>query len=641
MLIKAVMTKVANYKLPENSRLWTQEVLKHLFEENDWINADNYFLRWNSAFDGERGYATGVVVLSKGKNAVSIPVVIKDFELEPLDVFYRDGEFLPLTERTINQAFTDAEMTDKIVDKGGEAESLAKDFFPPRWGKYLTASANPQSICSSIFIDEEDKKELAERVKESAAYFHGNSVATAAVRNLLKQENPEPKTLTKVSSAILSSDSDVGFHVAYVEDGSQKEVSGSYARVHDFLKEAFAYDKHTIDKLLSQVDKKGAVAIQTREKLAALDQKDMIDIPVSEINSDAYVNTLTKSGQLIEGQVIPRTYNFELRRFTRNKLLVSRDKRVLGYAEKIVGQHKGQDFNSIIANRRVVITRPGLIVSFAWKGGGEGMGHSILAGTEPAKIMSVEEIKGVGKLFTLIASFGGRHKAMLVPGLERPVFDRKNEYDAIYLPGKSIILSADDKPANLVSDKEEFKQIVSGMGDSVLLSKLGSTNEILLQGFGMSKSAKAKDITLQLVDFGIDHKKAEGAVKLAHMLGHTKLYVEKPPLEKTASIDEKPFQNLVEDLRTIKKTFDLVKIASGIEDADTVDKVLSLSLINEKNLSVYYDMLPGFKETVRKLAHLLVASRLGEMSVNESAVESAMRSLQSLIEKMEGIKIPQ
>ena len=43
MLIKTAMIKTANYKLPENSRLWNQEILKYLFEQHEWINADNYF----------------------------------------------------------------------------------------------------------------------------------------------------------------------------------------------------------------------------------------------------------------------------------------------------------------------------------------------------------------------------------------------------------------------------------------------------------------------------------------------------------------------------------------------------------------------------------------------------------------------
>lgn len=639
MLIKTAMTKTANYKLPQNSRLWNQEILKYLFEQHEWINADNYFLRWGSAFDGDKGYATGVIVLSRTNDTISIPVIVKDFELEPLDVFYLDGCFKPLTERTIEQAFTDTDIAEKLVDKGGDAESLAKDLFPPRWGKYLTASANPERICSSLHIDEEDRKELTERVKQAAAYFHGNDVAAAYVRGVLRQENPaEEPELTKVSSAIISSEPNAGFKVAYTEDGVYLEKTGSYIVAYNFLKEAFAYDKSEIDAVLNKAETE-AVAIQTNEKLAALGQKDMADLPISNINEDGFIITQTKSGQTISGQVIPRTYNFELRRFTRNKLLVDRERNILAIAKKMVGVRKGQDFNSLFTNQRMIMARPGLVVAFAWKDSGGTMGHSIVAATEPAKIISVEEIKGVGKLYSLISSFGSRHKAMLVEGLNKPSFDRNNEYDAIYLPGKSVILSGKDKMADLVATAEEFKKSVANQGDDVFLSKLGSTNEIFVRGLGFNKSASAPEVTLQLVDRGVPYEKASEAVKLAGLLGHTTLYVDRPSFEKEASFDESHLDKLVDELRSIRMEFDLVKVASEIKNEDTLDKVLSLNLINKRNLVVFFKMLPEFKQAVHNLAHLLVASRLGEVGVSEPAIEDAMYALQSLVEKMEGSKI--
>ncbi len=638
MLIKTAMIKTANYKLPENSRLWNQEILKYLFEQHEWINADNYFLRWGSAFDGDKGFATGVIVLSRSNDTISIPVIVKDFELEPLDVFFYDGSFRPLTERTVEQVFTDTDIAEKLIDGGGDAENLAKDFFPPRWGKYLTASANPERICSALFVDEEDRKELAERIKQAAAHFHGNDTAINYVRSVLRQENPkEEPELTKVSSALISSEPVVGFKIDYMENDTHLEKTGSYIVAHNFLKEAFGYDKPEIDALLEKAEK-NVVAVQTREKLAALGQKDMSNMPVVNINEDAKIVTQTKSGQTIEGQVIPRTYNFELRRFTRNKLLVDRERNILAMAEKMVGIRKGQDFNSLFTNRRMIMARPGLIVSFAWKDSGGTMGHSIVAATEPAKIISVEEFKGVGKLYNLISSFGSRHRVMVVKGLNRPAFDRKNEYNAIYLPEKSVILSA-TKMVDLVSTPEEFKKVVADQGEDVSLSKLSSTNEILLRGLGFNKSANATEVTLRLVDKGVPYEKASEAVKLASLLGHTTLYVDRPEVEKQASFDEAPFEELVEELRSIRNEFDLVKIAAEIKDVDTLDKVLSLNLINKRNLIVFMKMLPEFKQTVRNLAHLLVASRIGEVGVNENAIEDAMNALQSLVEKMEGSKI--
>ena len=337
-------------------------------------------------------------MLSRSNDTISIPVIVKDFELEPLDVFFYDGSFRPLTERTVEQVFTDTDIAEKLIDGGGDAENLAKDFFPPRWGKYLTASANPERICSALFIDEEDRKELAERIKQAAAHFHGNDTAINYVRSVLRQENPkEEPELTKVSSALISSEPVVGFKIDYMENDTHFEKTGSYIVAHNFLKEAFGYDKPEIDALLEKAEK-NVVAVQTREKLAALGQKDMSNMPVVNINEDAKIVTQTKSGQTIEGQVIPRTYNFELRRFTRNKLLVDRERNILAMAEKMVGIRKGQDFNSLFTNRLMIMARPGFIVSFAWKDSGGTMGHSIVAPQSQQKSLVWKNLRALKAL---------------------------------------------------------------------------------------------------------------------------------------------------------------------------------------------------------------------------------------------------
>ena len=86
------------------------------------------------------------------------------------------------------------------------------------------------------------------------------------------------------------------------------------------------------------------------------------------------------------------------------------------------------------------------------------MGHSI-GSLEPTKIISVEEFKRLSESSTTLFPPSEAGMIMVVKGLNRPVFDRKNEYGAISFRKKSVILVCMNKMVDLVSTPEEFKKL--------------------------------------------------------------------------------------------------------------------------------------------------------------------------------------
>jgi hypothetical protein len=81
-----------------------------------------------------------------------------------------------------------------------------------------------------------------------------------------------------------------------------------------------------------------------------------------------------------------------------------------------------------------------------------------------------------------------------------------------------------------------------------------------------------------------------------------------------------------------------VKEASAIDDADTTDKVLAMNFINPENIETFAKYLPELDQAAKKLAELLIGVRLGIGSVDEGAVERAMKGLERVIE---GLKLLQ
>lgn len=82
----------------------------------------------------------------------------------------------------------------------------------------------------------------------------------------------------------------------------------------------------------------------------------------------------------------------------------------------------------------------------------------------------------------------------------------------------------------------------------------------------------------------------------------------------------------------------LLKIAASINEARVVDKVLSLGLINDKNLKDFLDNIPLFESTAQYMAKLLLTVRLGERGVPEADVEDAMEALTRVIMHLKNIQ---
>lgn len=83
---------------------------------------------------------------------------------------------------------------------------------------------------------------------------------------------------------------------------------------------------------------------------------------------------------------------------------------------------------------------------------------------------------------------------------------------------------------------------------------------------------------------------------------------------------------------------DLVKIASTLQDEDTVDKILSIGLINPDNIHKFISYLPDFENVQHKLAELLLAARCGLTPVPEENTQLALGHITKLIEGLKNLK---
>ncbi len=99
--------KTAGYRLPNDARLWQQEITRHIASQHPYLPVEEMVVEFRR-LDPVKGAAVGTAQFPKV--GVALPLIIKrarsgsDPELAPVDVFFNEGEYHPLIPETIGPA---------------------------------------------------------------------------------------------------------------------------------------------------------------------------------------------------------------------------------------------------------------------------------------------------------------------------------------------------------------------------------------------------------------------------------------------------------------------------------------------------------------------------------------------------------
>ncbi len=240
--------------------------------------------------------------------------------------------------------------------------------------------------------------------------------------------------------------------------------------------------------------------------------------------------------------------------------------------------------------------------------------------------------------------FGESVQLQRVPGLKQVQELGEGTYgipdDLIWIPlnGEPVFLAKD--PLDITTQQE-----AQSMPNQVQVGSTGP-GEFSMDGQPLAKVAaknrqfiKKADAEFLLVAMGVSPFEARGILKKAEAgrewvkcagRAITPLATLHTAMTKKASAELADFPYHLRQ--------NLVKEASVIDDADTTDKVLAMNFINPENIETFAKYLPELDQASKKLAELLIGVRLGVGSVDEGAVERAMKGLERVIE---GLKLLQ
>jgi hypothetical protein len=650
-----VFEKTASkFMLGDNPDTYPSELLAHLYKQHSYLGR----YKVNISIEGQDkslGYMYGVFLVSHSpdvpsapgqqrmgemitppqsampqekEKALRIPIIVENKKAYSFDVFISpDGRFLPLNEERVSSALFEMSPYMPAPDMGADSTSSPAQNFSPNEPASISGgnASSPNSTVkqASILDSMSDKIELSAVEAFLQKVAGDQSLKDALLLNesfgkaIVKlsqnasesgQATPpaqESKNIDEFDATVISKVSG-GYTVKMASaDGSAQELSLSNV---DGQEIPIEIRQHVIDTgftLVVPADNKELVSVEKTANLKTVD-------------SNGIYSVMTRSGNAQRAAIINDVVTLDGREMD---LCLVVGESGAAFQEKVAGVRCGElNLDSLSG------TEPSGDGIFVLKASG--------VVTEPIVVNhKITDDDGVSYLYEHPIKGRGTIK---VANVKKPVHVIGNDYlipeDAVFVPlefGGSY--STDTVSMDKIASRKDRMMEVSILSDGSEFSFSGRPVNNLIKQSGLD----AAESTLLL---GILGDTPEGAMtKLSSAAKNTSTsFVAKKILgekEKTETIDEET----TKAAQVIN--IDLVKEASALTGAATVDSVLSLNFVTPENVQGYVDAIPTLEEAGSKLAELLVGVRLGLSDVPETAVSSSLRGIERAVQGLKKLQI--
>ena len=589
LFIETGHEKVAMYKMSRDINEWDENVMEHFHEEYPDLSGDNVEIVFKKT-DAERGYGYGYVGLGK-EAGVQIPVIIKEFEMAPLDVMLHEGDAFPLTKESAKTLLHKTAMGKTVAAPKGPLSYIGPNIseriypgVPWTGGQYKYAS-----VLSAIDLTQDQVDAFRERLE--------NDPGTVAAWS--KSEN---QGLLKIA-------------VAKQPEKDKVNPGEGHPLVDAFIKRFGAEAGY------GPIEKAGKYEVKGL------------------------------SGIKYEGYVFPKVFDFHLRPMEAmlfaNGIMDGDDYRALKSKDGdpvACGNYSAVQSNIVGKKSNDLSDRCGC--SCACKGD-KGFfvvqrGSAAMAFT-PLEILSKSSINErrninyrkedvdqnieINKTYTVkkyVAkdSFGAVYRIVVSPNIK----EVKIVEGMVMLPGDVRWVVMGDL-IKLSSSPEQTKT-ASG-GRSVTIRHLGGEG------------------------FSVEAPWAENWVKEGGLRSQVKNYLSQyytpdtldevfAECQKIGKLHindrlEKKAESVGKYAGVERIARDLTKQAAALGDVGLADTVLSLQFINKDNINKYVDFLPQIEKAASHLADMLIGARLG-VDIEEYPIKTAMENLVEVVDDLRMLK---
>lgn len=685
--------------LGADSNTWVKEIIVNFLESYPMLQNEPLTVTWEKTkFD--KGYATGKLNIPSA--SVTVPIIVKDFIMAPLDVVNRAGVFLPLNEFTIKELLTSKTPFNRMTSSAPEVdltlfgEGTELQFSP-------TGSSSPSSMGDA-------SSKTRDAVKVGSFIDHITNVDRNDVASLLTplkdrtilasfELNDNIDVLEKLSTISLASVTDE--YEALVRD-LNLDISYVYEdeNGNTFLKQANSRIDYVweIPITSSELDDLKIKAVEDKResfKFASYEEQEVVksDPTIGDCGYFKLGESKTPQVCIVNISKTPETsekyatYKLDKGYIALNDnndyFINDRNNIKIAQAIEVAGTDPNiGDYGVWVVNDKA--TEP-FVVESIYKSATHGE-YEIVGNRGISKVAYYPIVSNRDDLVVKEDKVNTDFKAAYyVPGnakfiklnndlsksaeltdayLSEKLASIENNYGLLKIAGFNTLSGKYQfhvvEDANEIVKKAEYEYDIPVTADFVTVERAvveesksivkhacGRDNAGLyyLEGPEFKKYAQAhevRNLSKDVAVWSLLHcKGSEEDIKKLAELKYGEQFVVNANLEAPVSV-----KDLANTLEHAIESFDnatplkknLIKQAAVLQDKSTVDAILSLGLINKRNLMEYVSMLPNYEVVLSELAELLLMTRMGLAGVDEYAVTDALEALSQVVKGLKEVQ---
>tara|TARA_Y100001973_G_scaffold65558_2_gene95820 strand:+ start:2096 stop:4063 length:1968 start_codon:yes stop_codon:yes gene_type:complete len=625
-------------RLESDANEWPSEILKVAYKTLPYLRAYEVDVDLDK-IDEARGYGIGKLLIYPARmtkqaaaqqdRLISFPVIVKDREMSPLDVYSHKSTMHPESEEAVESLLFRPDLFESNAkpntfgghDLGGQINPPTMNL-RPNTGIQKLSSVNLWKAALPTFRDAD-----VDSFKKSVSNSMGVKIAfaTSEVLKAIVEDLADHKEVTASDLASSRVESTPPSTVQFVADGMGYRVKTASHR-------CYAPTEKTIDRFEAE-------DVLSKEAMDRLKKDGILTLTVDPIEESFTVKTAQEANRFgvystrvgskdVEGVVVPRMISLEGKELD---LQVFAGEGEHAVQEKIAGVFKNDVIVPDAAPRGSGI--------FVYQSG------PMAVATEPVEITNRFSInygtEKVAQYSGKTSVYGEPVQITVVPGLQKIASTGPGQYAIpdtfrfVPLNGKQVTVAATTDSVDLFEkQKVAGRNSVEVISDGSFYSLRGANSESAFGGEVLNKA----EAEFALSAMGVAGNQVRGLLKKASANGSVRIpHTRQVVLEATAksALLKEASDNAVD---VTPYRVDLVKEASVIVDKETADAILSLGFVTPENVSLYVDYLPELEKVSSKLAEILVASRLGMDDVRESAAKNAMTQLTSVVQGLGQLK---
>lgn len=678
--------RVQYKKLSDNVREWQQEIAAMVTEKlpKD-LGVDATVVFQN--VDDEKGYAIGTAIVKDTTSSmqIGVPIIVKSWHLAPLDLFFKNGVLYHLTADNLAKVFYQNSLGTGLAPQQ-PPPNMVDDIYaemrnPPLGGKYSYSSPFSAIGLLSGTLGAEDIQLLKEAVAKSPSVLGGfHRHGTLPVLKKYAEDKPKPTEQDDINkdravAALtvkkdgpdtyrLYSSADEVYDPVLISTnrrGAQNVLNMMRAELVDYEKDPMLVADQNGFATVIPPDSPWGKKVDGAAEALGEHRNPFVFNPLQDDKTPKAVDefgrygVVDRDGVLAKGWVIPNVINFN-GSSTSNKLFLG--KALGAYQGRIVGIQLSDDDDTNLIADRPDTGKIGVLVCRD--------GKNVFA-TVPFQVTSVTVYKNIRSI-GIIDAKGVQANLIVSPtinGIVKITGDSK-ELGPLLGPKDNYFISAKmffvriPRLCPVSESPDDFRRKAAEWLDRDPLKVAMANGRYVFRGARLSKLASAKragtapkgiqkvafdfnslarhEAEFLLASWGLPLEKCaevlDGAKARVQLDVHHLRIPTSTHTVKTASASR------AQMARTIKAPIaEIVKIAANLEDAQSVDSVLSLGFVNPENISRFASAKPMLDELSHMLAKLLLASRLGMDDIPEESVRSAMEHLQRVIEGLDRLKM--